>query len=379
MHPFQPLLIEILGKISERRSSSKIFYSIGLYSIGLRQFVYEENLPYLGNFFQNLANITRESLWRRSAMSQSLRIEAPELHSLLTTRTRNSELWFTNQEPFEKTALGYLAKYQETYGVELYAFTFQGNHHQSVAKFPGENRAKFMRDFNSITARVANSLIPGRPQRGSLWGRRYSEEKLPNREDIERYFFYCALQAVYAGLCENPFSYPGYNSFHDAISGKSRTFKVVDRARYNDRRRWDTNVKIEDFTKTVTLTFKRLPGYEQLTQAEYKSLMLKKLETLRKEIVAERKAKGLGFLGRKAILTQSQTPGALPKETKLSTRDSHRPLVLTKCLETKRRMLEWYFSIKAAHMIASDKFRRGINDAIFPPQTYKPPAYAGSG
>ena len=310
-------------------------------------------------------------------MSQPLRIEAPELHSLLTTRTRSSELWFSNQQLFEKTTLGFLAKYQEKYQAELYAFVFQGNHYQSVARFPGENRACFMRDLNSIIARVANSLIPGRPERGSLWGRRYSEEKLPNPEDIEEYFFYCALQAVHAGLCEHPFQYPGYNSFHDAVSGKKRTFEVVDRAGYNERLRWDRRAKIKDFTKKVTLKYRRLPGYEGLSQADYKAMMLEKLEQRRKKLVAERKAEGLGFIGRRALLAQA--PGALPKKTKTSTRTSHRPLVLTKDRETRRAILSWYFAIKAAHLEASRKFRQGIIDVIFPPFTYRPPAYAGSG
>jgi hypothetical protein len=234
-----------------------------------------------------------------------------------------------------------------------------------------------MRDLNSIIARVANSIIAGRPERGSLWGRRYSEEKLPNQEDIEEYFFYCALQAVHAGLCENPFHYPGYNSFYDAISGKQRTFNVVDRAGYNDRLRWDKKAKIKDFTRKVTLTFDRIPGYEHLTQAEYKAMMLRKLEKRRQDIVAERKAKGLGFLGRRALL--AQTPGGIPKKTKTSTRASHRPLVLTKDRETRRAILSWYFTIKAAHLEASKKLRQGIKDVIFPPHTYKPPIYAGAG
>ncbi len=310
-------------------------------------------------------------------MSQSLRIEAPELCSLITTRTRNSELWFVNQPKFEQKVLGYLAKYQETYRAELYAFTFQGNHDHNVARFPNQNRAHFMRDFNSISARLANAMIPGRPAQGSLWGRRYGEEKLPNKEDVEKYFWYCVFQPVQAGLCENPFHYPGYNFFHDAISGKERCFKVFDRAGYNDRKRWDRKIRRKDFIKTFTLKYTRLPGYEHLTQADYKALMLKKFKERLQALIAERKAKGLGFLGRRALL--AQTPGSLPQHTKTSTRTSHRPFVLTMCKETRKRILSWYFGIREAYRYASERFRRGARDVVFPPYTYKPPTYAGAG
>ena len=57
--------------------------------------------------------------------------------------------------------------------------------------------------------------------------------------------------------------------------------------------------------------------------------MLKKLEERRQVLVRERKEKGLGFLGREALL--KVVPGSNPKTTKKITRDSKRPLVLTKC------------------------------------------------
>ncbi len=57
------------------------------------------------------------------------------------------------------------------------------------------------------------------------------------------------------------------------------------------------------------MEFKRLPGYEHLTQREYKKLMLKKPEERRLELVQERKAKGIGFLTREQLL--NTVPGSL--------------------------------------------------------------------
>ena len=88
---------------------------------------------------------------------------------------------------------------------------------------------------------------------------------MPEEADIENYFFYLALQPVQDGLVDRISDYPGYNCFNDAVSGIERSFKVVDWGRYNDTKRWDQDVKLEDFTTEVTLNYTRLPGYEDLS------------------------------------------------------------------------------------------------------------------
>ena len=99
--------------------------------------------------------------------------------------------------------------------------------------------------------------------------------------------------------------------------------------------------------------------------------MLKKLEERRVKIVNERKAKGLGFLGPVALA--KMVPGSKPLATKKSKRDSKRPLVLTKCVETKKRFLQWYFAIFDAFKNASEKYRKGMINVELPPGTYQPP------
>ncbi|MDC0358890.1 hypothetical protein OAO01_08745, partial [Oligoflexia bacterium] len=78
-----------------------------------------------------------------------MRIESKELGSYLTTRSRNSELWFINNRPLERAILGYAAKYSKRYSTKLFALAIEGNHIQGAALFPEANRASFMRDFNS--------------------------------------------------------------------------------------------------------------------------------------------------------------------------------------------------------------------------------------
>lgn len=301
--------------------------------------------------------------------SQPLRIENGEVGSFGTARCMNSKLWFINNSSLEHRILGYLARYKEKYETKLYAFVIMGNHFHPVKQFPELNRASFYRDLNARVAEAVRDQVYGFPG-GKLFERRYSEQALPRNEDIEDMFFYCALQPVIAGLVKNLKHYPGYNSFYDAISGKSREFKVVDWAKFHATKRWKKSAEVKDFTTTYTLKYDRLPGYEQLTQEEYKKLMLSKLRKRKLKIIRERKRSGKGFLN-KGIL-EKQSPGSSPYDSKKSERYSLRPLVLCSCPLTKQVYLSEYFAIFETFKKCVADFVSGKN-THFPIGTYQPP------
>lgn len=302
-------------------------------------------------------------------MSYHPRIESPELANFLTTRTRNSELWFINNPALSTAILGYAALCTERYDVTLYALAIEGNHIHAPVHFPKSNRASFMRDFNSFVARAVPRYTPEYPG-GRLWGRRYSVEFVPGNEDIENQFFYTVLQPIQDGLVERISDAPGYNCFHDAIFGIERKFKVVRWRDYNAAKRYNSKIRISDFSITVRLKFARLPGYENLGQREYARTMQEKLETRRLAIIAQRRAKGLGFSGRERL---RQTPrGALPRDTKTSNSLSHRPRVLSVCNRRRAECKQWYFDIYFKYKEASRRYRAGERDVEFPPWTYRP-------
>jgi len=56
------------------------------------------------------------------------RFECRERASFLTTRSRNSELWFVNNPKLEQAILGYAARYAQRRKVKLYALAIEGNH-----------------------------------------------------------------------------------------------------------------------------------------------------------------------------------------------------------------------------------------------------------
>jgi hypothetical protein len=297
------------------------------------------------------------------------RIETAEFADFLTTRTRNSELWFVNNKALEQAILGYLAKYATRYKVTLYAFAIEGNHFQAPVQFHHGNRKDFMRDLKSSTARAIPRYSTSY-RGGTFWGRRYSNEFLPGTDDIENWFFYTVLQPVQDGLVEKIKDYPGYNCFHDAIWGIKRKYSVMNWTKYYEAKRYKKNVKKIDYLEVYTLEYARLPGYEHLSQKEYAHLMMKKLEERRRKIVADRYATGKGFTGRAALKKTPQ--GSIPKSTKTSTATSHRPRILCVCPIRRSEALAWYFSIYFHYKEASKAYRAGNFSVSFPPGTYKP-------
>lgn len=303
-------------------------------------------------------------------MAQPLRIERDDAADLITTRTENSRLWFINNEELQDEILGALARYQSIHGVTLYSFALQGNHDHITGTFPAKNRAFFMRDFNAQIARLAKRFVP-EVGRGKFWERRYANQELPRPQDVEEYFFYCALQAVQSGLAEHPRDYPGYNSFEDAVNGVEREYVFTDWTKYINAKRWNPDVDIARYQTTYKLSFARLPGYERLSQEEYQNLMYKKLEERRRAIVEERRKAGKGFSGREVL--RRTKPGTYPFRTKRSRRNSHRPIVLCGCPKIRQERLREYFSILGAYRYASARYLQGHLSVPFPPGTYRPP------
>jgi len=303
-------------------------------------------------------------------MTQHLRIEDPKRTGLITSRTLNSRLWFINNPPLEAAILGALAKYQNKHNAVLYAFALMGNHYHTAAKHPDANRALFTRDLNAQIARLTKRFIP-EIERGKLWEKRYAEQELPRNEDIEEYFFYCALQAVTSELAGHPKEYCQYNSFNDAINGIERTFTFTDWTKYNNARRCNPDVDISRYQTTYPLKFTRLPGYEHLNQQQYKAVMLKKFEERRLVLVAAHLAEGKKYMSPAEL--SSIRPGAYPAHSKQSTRFSGRPLVLCSCPVVRQERLAAYFSTRALHRAASIRYLAGDLTVPFPPGTYRPP------
>lgn len=303
-------------------------------------------------------------------MSQPLSIENKEHVYLITTRTAGSRLWFIKNKALEEKILGALARYQEKYQVKIYSFILMGNHYHLIAQFPNCNRARFMRDFNSMVARLVGRYVKLHG-RCAVWARRYSYQVIPREIDIWHWFFYVALNPISSGITKSIGEYPAYNSIYDAMNGVVRTYKWIDWSKYLLKKRYKKNVSPDEFVVEHKLVYSRLPGHEELSQETHRDQIVEEIQTRTSQLVQERVDLGKGFLGPK--LLSKQQIGAKPKTTKISTRYSYRPLVLTLCMETKNKFLQAYFNILDSFIIASKKYRQGDLSADFPCGTYPPP------
>ena len=309
-------------------------------------------------------------------MSQPLSIENPEEISFITTRTTESRLLLINNKNLERSILGALARYTNRYGAILYGFILMGNHYHLIAKFPNQNRALFMRDFNSATARIIGRTTNTQGRR-SVWGRRYSKQAFAKgrNQDVKHWFYYLTCNPISSGIVPNIHQYPSYNSFYDVLNETTKTYKWIDWNKFNQTKKYNPNVKLDEFTHFYKLKYRRLPGHEDLSKEEYKKKLLQLLQERTLKIQQERKEKGkTGFMGVAKI--KEQQVGARPMSTKTSTRNSKRPLVLTLSSTVRKSWLRGYFRLRKKFKRISIIFRslREVNFKIsFPMGTYPPP------
>lgn len=302
-------------------------------------------------------------------MAEQLKYSDPNEICFITTRTAQSRLWFANNPRFCEEILGYLAKYQELFKVEIFHFIIMGNHYHLIARFPKGNRHLFMKLFNRIFSNAAKRHVKSF-EGGSIWARRYRPQALVTNEDTKHWFFYSALNPVLSGLVKKISDYPSYNGFHDAISGKPRDYSVVNWEDYINRSRANRSLTPDDCRKSYSLTYSRLPGYEDISESEYRRMMLVEFEERRQRAVEERLKQGKKFAGPFAV--RRVKPGSKPQRSKVSDRRTPRPLVLTLCAAIRKRYLDYYFSILRAYSEASTKFRSGQLLVCFPIGTFLP-------
>jgi len=302
----------------------------------------------------------------RKFWSQPLRVECSERVQHITSRTAGSRLWFVNNFKLEERIQGFLGFYLEKYQVEIFAFKLMGNHYHLVARFPLENRAQFMRDFNARIAEAVRIIVPEYDHSGSFWQGRYACQALVTNEAVLEKFIYSALQPVASGLCPQVSWYSTVCFVQSALSDRPRTFKYFDYRAYNAARRKDKKVKKRSFYRYYKVGYTRLPGYENLSQLQYYKKILGLIEDKRKDVMANHSGT---WMTRKQL--RMVAPGVKPVKTKKRERQ---PLALGSCKEALKHWFEWYFSKVAQFREASAKFRRGILDTIFPSGTYHPPS-----
>jgi hypothetical protein len=305
-------------------------------------------------------------------MAGLIKPEFPEDVVFITSRTNLSRLWFKLCPKLNHFFYAALARYQEIYQVQIFAFCLMGNHYHLLARFPHGNRALFERDFNSILARALPRLVPGFPG-GKLWARPYRFQIVPLDIDILHWFLYTVLNPVSSGVSTNPTALGRPNALTIINEGREKMCRWFNRSAYENARRCNPNVDKERYFSNHLLRVSRLPGMEELSDQEYLAKINQLVDERKSQIIKERRSKRMGFFGDRNL--KLQKAGTKPLTTKRSTRDSHNPIVLSLCPVTRHQRKRLYLDIVALFKEASYRFRNRLKKVRFPKGTYMPPRF----
>ena len=301
-------------------------------------------------------------------MSRKKRDLNPSKIHLVTIRTTDSLLFLRPDRELEELIGGIVGRYQEMFGIELYAYNFLGNHYHALTRAPRENLWRFAQNVNRELSRRIKYL---RKIRGQFWGRRYDDQIVVEVEDATEAFLYITTNAVHHGLVSHPGDWPGLNSYRHSLNEEPRKFTFTHYTTYSKAlkraRRTKELVRIEDHQTIHSITLTPLPEYRELSREQRTSKINPLIEARALRIRTERAKAGKGFLGRLRVLTQN--PFHAPKITKRSPS----PLCYTKSLSAKNLFMEEYFLRLEAYTEASKRFRAGDLYTDFPAFTIKPP------
>ena len=272
----------------------------------------------------------------------------------LVTRRCIDRRYFLRPDPETTATVAYcLAVASRRYGVLLHGFVIMSNHlHLSVTDVDGQLPA-FMQWVAGMTARALNVRL-GR--RGTFWAPEttYSRVEALDPETAATQLLYVLANPVRAGLVERGSEWPGLWSDPARVEGPG---EVVARPSYF--------LAHGDMPEEVTLSWVRIPGFEDLSLSEYREWLRERLRELEDR---ERGVRQGAVLGREAAL--GMDPFGAPKEAEDEpARPS--PEVAGQTRERVEAAEERYAEFRREHAEARTTFRQGQRGVIFPAGTYK--------
>lgn len=304
-------------------------------------------------------------------MTRPLRDCTPDKVHLITCRSRNSELLLVPNPKINNCIGGIIAKYSAKYCINLYAAVALGNHYHILASAPDGNLHLFAENVNREIAKRINRML-GRS--GSLWGRRYDDQIVVEPIDALEGLLYILTNPVKHGMVSHPRHWPGFTTYWPTVKNVVQEYSVTDYTELNKARRRAVlkgeYIRESDYETKYKIEIKPIPIFKELGA----NLRLDKVKMLidkrARNLCDKRQSEGLGFLGRKAVLSQAAI-GNFPKKTNRS----KRPACYSKCPETIARFIEKLKIRRALYTESSIRFRLGDLTTEFPLFCFYPPRH----
>jgi REP element-mobilizing transposase RayT len=252
-----------------------------------------------------------------------------------------------------RTIGGIIARYQEAFGIQIYAYTFLSNHYHMLIKAPFENTDEFMENVNREIARRLN-FQNGRS--GQFWSRRYDDQEVLSEDDLLEAFLYVTTNATRHGLVEDAAEWPGLSSIQQSLTGRTRRFSFFHHSEKNPEKKTTTH-----FLKLATL-----PIFASLSPKQRQNKISTLLQKRITELHKTRASEGGAYLGAENIQSQS----VYDRPQKMAR--SPRPPCYTKCSKLRYQFVKKLRALRAKYQEASFLFRLGHLNITFPRHTFRP-------
>jgi hypothetical protein len=252
-----------------------------------------------------------------------------------------------------------LAVAAQRFRIEVLFTIALSNHHHTGIYDPHGNYPEFLELFHKLFAKCQNVL---RRRWENFWSaEQTSVVRLVSKSDIINKLAYALSNPAKDHLVEKSTDWPGVTSLPALLAGKDL---LARRPKHFFRE--DGEMPTE-----ATLTFTRPKGFEDLSQHEFATLVMARIEKVEQD--ARRERRGGRVLGVKAVLRQRPTD----RPTDAEPRRELNPRVAAQNKWQRVEALIRNKRFQRAYAKARDAFKLGLGNVMFPEGTYWMARFAG--
>jgi len=248
-----------------------------------------------------------------------------------------------------------LAVAVERYEMELYWLGTLSNHYHGGIGDPRGHYPEFIAYFHRLLAKLLNARWR---RTENLWAsEQTSVVVLCSPEDAFDKMIYSLANPVQADVVDRAVHWPGASSLRAQLTGQPLRLR---------RPSWFFRADGE-MPEEVELRLTRLPGFEHLSEAQWRERIVAALAEQEHVAARRRRAQGIRVLGRKAVLRQSHLTVPRRRER----RRQLRPRVAGRNAQQRREALERIAEFVRRYRAAYRKLQAGHGRVRFPAGTYQ--------
>lgn len=304
-------------------------------------------------------------------------IEPGQVHHIIA-KTLGGKFYLAPHAGVRTVCTGVVAQAREKYPhLKLYSIAILSNHlHMMVSGPSGADVSAFV---GFILKEISCRISKIHKRSGPIWLPRFISTALPTPDSQEKCFRYILSQGVKEDLVEDPRHWPGLHIAKYWTAGKpiegewlnsTEHTRALQRA---SRAKKAIRVNIADFIQKVELNFDPLPAWTDRPFGENRIHVLKVIEEIVAENIARRQRVGTKILGRRRVVRmQIETTTELPKPPWWKNKARQLTAWAARRAVETINYVKQYWLFQSQYRTASEEYRAGNTDVVFPPGAWKP-------